>query len=351
MTFGTIIFRDEQQGGKLISTPYIANDGPNLKWPNNYRPPTKNEQGHQVKFTVKARRITSLYTHHGDPWLLKYQPLQAADAGSELKYTGVDHLYLSLNRFGQLNTDRNNFQIEKVRTLDRIVDLSKNNGRSYAPYLADLHRREQRAHPTDRIATFRTSTRLIVGSGTPNPREFGMTLHHLYGCPYLPASGLKGAVRATALRECFGSSEKDALQDQSFCDLFGCPEQSYYPESRRGTIVFRDAFPLTAPRLERDTITAHYQSYYGSNGRRLPVDTDKVIPVPFLAVAAGVDFRFRWTLLPLANSNQLVIAGRLQEETGETEPLAVIHKLLEQTLTIYGVGAKTAVGYGYFQTP
>ncbi len=37
--------------------------------------------------------------------------------------------------------------------------------------------------------------RLIVGLGLPSPLETGITLHHLYGFPYLPGSAIKGVTR------------------------------------------------------------------------------------------------------------------------------------------------------------
>lgn len=38
--------------------------------------------------------------------------------------------------------------------------------------------------------------RLVVGLGLPSPLETGITLHHLYGFPYLPGSAIKGVTRA-----------------------------------------------------------------------------------------------------------------------------------------------------------
>jgi len=42
--------------------------------------------------------------------------------------------------------------------------------------------------------------RLIVGLGLPSPLETGITLHHLYGFPYLPGSAIKGVTRGWKLQ-------------------------------------------------------------------------------------------------------------------------------------------------------
>lgn len=48
------------------------------------------------------------------------------------------------------------------------------------------------------IESFRAQVmwRLVVGLGLPSPLETGITLHHLYGFPYLPGSAIKGVTRA-----------------------------------------------------------------------------------------------------------------------------------------------------------
>ena len=43
--------------------------------------------------------------------------------------------------------------------------------------------------------------RLVVGLGLPSPLETGITLHHLYGIPYLPGSAIKGVTRAFRLQK------------------------------------------------------------------------------------------------------------------------------------------------------
>lgn len=49
--------------------------------------------------------------------------------------------------------------------------------------------------------TIAFTERLAIGLGGPSAFDAGITLHHLTGTPYLPASSLKGLARATALEE------------------------------------------------------------------------------------------------------------------------------------------------------
>ncbi len=107
--------------------------------------------------------------------------------------------------------------------------------------------------------------------------------------------------------------------------------------------VFAKELPLDIPplgKLELDVLTSHHQKYYGrkeSPGRTLvmPValDIEDPIPVIFPAVAAGHVFKFQ--VLPLRGSSSALTAAR---------------QWLAEGLAIFGLGAKTAAGYGWFDT-
>jgi CRISPR-associated protein Cmr6 len=47
--------------------------------------------------------------------------------------------------------------------------------------------------------TIKTKSRLVLGLGLPSFFENGITLHHIYGIPYIPASTFKGLLRFTFL--------------------------------------------------------------------------------------------------------------------------------------------------------
>ena len=199
-----------------------------------------------------------------------------------------------------------------------------------------------------------TDGRLIVGIGGATVFEVGLTLHHIYGIPHIPASGIKGAVRSWMIQDQFEGSEAKALADRDFCDLFGCPAEweghkSWYERNKRsgtkdsgdqeGKIAFFDAFPTMAPVVEEDIMNVHYPKYY--QGESAPTDYQQPNPISFLTVGHDTPFQF-------------VIAAQQPKPTGNgafsgQELLQVAFDWLQQTLTSHGLGAKTALGYGFFQ--
>lgn len=182
--------------------------------------------------------------------------------------------------------------------------------------------------------------------------ETSMTLHHVYGIPYIPGSAVKGVVRSWYYtKHCLAQAEKEgkpaeaiAFKDPLFCDLFGCPAEavlssaggsretykSHYEEARIGNILFFDAFPIEQPQIEVDIINPHYPA------DKDPVDFNQPVPVPFLTVA-GAAFQFVAGLRP---GSQLSVER-------QRELLAEAGLLLREALQSRGIGAKTAVGYGY----
>lgn len=159
-----------------------------------------------------------------------------------------------------------------------------------------------------------TLGRFVSGLGSAHPFETGFAWHRVLGVPYLPGSGVKGAVRAWAEQ---WSDENDDTP------LFGGP-------GGQGAMIVLDALPAKPPRLETDVMTAHYGEYYGQG--KPPGDYLSPIPVTFLAVAGGSTFRF--SLLPHAR--------------GDEESLQRGARLLKEALETIGAGAKTSAGYGAF---
>ncbi len=206
-------------------------------------------------------------------------------------------------------------------------------------------------------------SRMALGLGEAAAYETGILLHHLYGLPYVPASSLKGVVRSFLIQEHFGidvdSEAKAFNKDQGFCDLFGCPKKtsfektngrkdslpSFYKasdqynfEEKMGDVVFFDAFPTSLPKLKVDIMNPHYGPYYKDGVA--PADYHSPVPVFFLTVKdTGFDFFFG--LREDKIINQGVFAGKKQSE--------VMKDAITAALTSHGLGAKTALGYGFFQ--
>ena len=229
-----------------------------------------------------------------------------------------------------------------------------------------------------------TNGRLITGLGGASVYETNITLHHIYGFPYLPASSIKGIVRSWIIQAVFAneenipSNEKEcplinaeyrAYQDKVFCIIFGCPSQikrvsiddkgnilkdekgknktrqcdvalknkNNKGQDTQGEILFFDAFPTTAPDIVPDVMNPHYGPYYNGDGNKPPADYHNPIPIFFLTVDKKTQFQF---ILGSRNDDWLSNAWKIGGKD--------IVEWLKDALQNYGIGAKTAVGYGYF---
>ena len=171
-------------------------------------------------------------------------------------------------------------------------------------------------------ATFTASPewRSLVGLGTNALLQGGITLHHLYGLPFIPAKALKGATRLYAEVVLDTPGEEVAR-------LFGRTEG----EARRGELLFLDGVPAAPPRIERDLMNPHYAIYYGGQDNVPPGDYLSPTPVFLLVVGKGSPYRFGVASLQ----------GNRQDAERATE-------WLKSALGEVGVGAKTAAGYGYW---
>jgi len=182
------------------------------------------------------------------------------------------------------------------------------------------------------VSTFHATTdsRLIVGLGGESVLETGLTLHPLYGFPYIPATTLKGLARAYA--EIVEEADK-ALRKQIFGSEDKDPEISR--ENIQGRVFFLDGIPERFPALELDIMNPHYGDYYqgktDSKGNPIPpADYLDANPVTFLTVSAGTRFHFALY-------------------SKDPELLKKAEEWLKGGLTELGAGGKTNVGYGYFR--
>ncbi len=173
--------------------------------------------------------------------------------------------------------------------------------------------------------TATTDSRLIIGLGGTSVIETGMTLHPLYGFPYLPGSGLKGLARAYAEIAVDPKPSADELRD-----VFGSEDKNPHnvANNRQGKVFFMDGLPTQFPKLELDIMNPHYGEYY--RGEKPPADYLNPVPVTFLAIAAEQGFSFAI----YSRDKALVEKAK---------------RWLIGGLTELGAGGKTNVGYGYFK--
>lgn len=213
--------------------------------------------------------------------------------------------------------------------------------------------------------TMWTESPLIIGLGAKGTLETAITLHPLYGFPYIPGSALKGIARAAAF---FALAEKlgiEGVDNETFLKLKKAgkktdlqklvqaldeDEESKWPEypqaeqqvarhfrnlfgwrGEAGQAIFFDGVPARVPMIVSEVMTPHFAKYYSGDGA--PHDADKPNPISLLAVARGTEFSFAVGL------------RRGPQDMALRKPA---EGWLKSGLTEIGLGGKTAAGYGFF---
>ncbi|WP_044894944.1 type III-B CRISPR module RAMP protein Cmr6 [Bacillus alveayuensis] len=171
--------------------------------------------------------------------------------------------------------------------------------------------------------------RIIHGLGGGHVRETSITLHPVYGVPYIPSSSVKGVVRNWFIHA-FCEGEEDKLADHELGSLiFGTKEA-------KGLVQFYDLFLIDDLTIEPDILTTLYKDYYGM--KKAASDDQKPNPVSFLtAYTSSVDIFL--TTNRYFHTDRNVSAEQLLEEAAY---------YTSKTLIELGIGSKTSSGYGYF---
>ncbi len=169
----------------------------------------------------------------------------------------------------------------------------------------------------------------VTGTGLEHPTENGFVFHHTLGVPYLPASSLKGVLRAYA-----GQWAEE--NEREITRIFG-------PEAKRaalhvGSVIVFDALPVEPVKLALEITTPHYQPWYQADrpSERPPADWYDPIPIPFLVLRPGARFVF-------------AVAPRRPGQDQDREDAKKVAGWLPEALAWLGAGAKTALGFGRFE--
>jgi CRISPR-associated protein Cmr6 len=272
-----------------------------------------------------------------------------------------DHVGLAYDMWAPIRADGKVPDEERDRWLEWVAAtrVSADYQAAYDRWLASLRADGSRA------VEVRLAGRLLLGHGNPAPTEVGLTVHHTWGVPIIPGSAIKGLL-AHYLDAVYGPDRPGlAPHDASLGEearvraryqgvtwdgrrivhgpgdvyraLFGAPAAASDDEyaafgtgETAGLVTFHDALfvPGTAgdSPFAQDVLTVHHGDYYVSEGRLSPNDYESPTPVAFLTVRPGAGF-----LLALSGP---------AEWTG----FALEH--LQPALREWGVGGKTAAGYG-----
>ena len=212
----------------------------------------------------------------------------------------------------------------------------------YASYYA----RVKASFPSGTWREFETKSRLLVGHGIASGAEVGLTTHHAWGVPVIPGSALKGLV-THYVDTVYGADANDKATGwqgptwserrgteppgREYSLLFGAPAQNDGSGARRGGVEFHDALmiPGSSKPWAVDVLTPHQVTYYRAKGAALPNDWDSPIPVGFITVRPGTRF-----LLAVTGGDDW------------TDWVQRAIDLLTAALDQWGIGGKTAAGYG-----
>lgn len=198
-----------------------------------------------------------------------------------------------------------------------------------------------------RVVIGRLEGRLAINLADSLIQNAGMCLDRLFGCPFIPGSAVKGVTRAVGLAELqaasgparahvfdvfrcvFGTADNDFRNGelQPFRDLLGDR-----PENQKGAVAFLPAFPFNEAKIVVDLTNVHYPDYYRS-GDPKDLANERPQPNPFPAVESGAEFAFCLVL---------------NQADADVSLLQAAAQWMETALTVRGIGAKTAAGYGWF---
>lgn len=349
------------------------------------------------KISVQARlrkelKTTSIYREVNNlPKVKDIFDLSKSKTHSDLrslKIKEVDNFNLKLNKYAfyeqeyKLNKKTNEWDSKFLFFDKRKKKLIKSNFGNF-PFNAFLQKQKKQANliTTTQPECWHQSTngRMVVGLGGTSVYETSITLHHIYGIPYIPASSIKGVVRSWIIQQIIYPNlleedktfeqlepkeqnkklEKAAMQGNVFAAIFGTDDNASDSKAHRGNIIFFDAFPTSEPSIEVDIMTPHYSDYYGDTDnkkQKAPTDTESPIPIPFLTVAKDTKFQFiigkqkggADLKLKEEIKNSPLITKSNNKLDENSDLIAITTYWLKQALSQHGIGAKTAVGYGYF---
>lgn len=256
----------------------------------------------------------------------------------------IDNFHLKLNKFPRFDNEKFSFyKTEKGKTIYNDVEGFSFNNLNFDKLANNILSSSKLLFPNfNHIENLDIDWRIAIGLGTESVYETSISLHPIYGFPYIPGQAVKGITRSWVIQEYFNSNEKDAYKNSTFCHLFGCPKESILGKEFQGSLVFFDAYPIEKPNLKIDVMNPHYSPYYSDNSNtKPPADYYNPVPIFFITVE-NTKYQFIIGINFKHNLN-----GQIGEISGSLFELGT--KFLIDALTQKGIGAKTATGYGYFK--
>lgn len=241
---------------------------------------------------------------------------------------------------------------------------------------------------------FKTSSRLICGLGSSSVLETSITLHHIWGIPYVPGTSFKGVCREVVfwkLAESKNINSEDELKNfqKKFYGELAYDDKEiikyqliFGAQDFKGLLLFLDAYPekTEAGIFDLDIMNPHYSEYYSDkDGKVAPGDWENPVPIFFLTVKENIPFTFtvlfdewRWNkikqngLLLTKDTKKIFICfdnnkpqnistkvELVNLESKEFETILqnenFLNEIIKSALEQYGIGSKRNSGYGIFK--
>ena len=221
----------------------------------------------QKNKTQKGQKPHNQKQTQGSPEVLEdsvqikstFLPQDTQDVLLYANYTGIENFMLKFHKAARYDTRREVFTFFKKERKGESYQIQTNYDQFPFAKLAQRHYRNAKTQSLNQKlidTTLSIDWRLALGLGLDNVYETGITLHHTYGIPYIPASSLKGVVRSWIITHFFAThqaneqprefdlkeAEKRALKNQTFCDFFGSDDKGFYAKATQGKLIFFDAF-------------------------------------------------------------------------------------------------------------
>lgn len=184
-------------------------------------------------------------------------------------------------------------------------------------------------------------TGIFHSTGLEGEAKLGMQFDHTTGLPYIPGSSVKGVLRSVFPEEnqngqgkyyayisgIMKSKNLDEKETAELCSaIFGSKNKNDIPLSKRDIFLDASIKKANDGLLGFDFITPHKDALQNP------------VPIQFLKVMPGVVFQFSFRLNDTTLSSGKIVTA--------SEKLV----LFKTILLDIGIGAKTNVGYGHFES-
>ena len=306
-----------------------------------------------------------------------------------INFQKVENNTLAINKF--IKTDffeKRNSKKDLLNTFEKFSSVNF----SFISKAIELIKTGLNNYKTVYDNSLSTDTSLVCGLGSAHVLETALTLHHIWGVPYIPGSSLKGVCRQVVFwklveGKSIPENELENFQKKFYGELAIDNEDMlvyqllFGAQDFKGLLLFLDVYPECNNEkiFKLDIMNPHYSKYYGdSTGRTPPGDWENPTPIFFLTVKEGVKFRFvvlfdnwRWEkiekegILIVRGKEKYLITNNVTENSNEEEKIKKVklpvekvkekkngsffNEILKDALSFYGVGSKTRLGYGSFE--